>query len=145
MAARLAAQEGDGLALLELPPPGRRAQARAAAEDDQELLLGEVEVVGVGGFARRDLPQAESEPLAPGLAPDTCPQTAEARVLPGLVEDRVRDARQVANATCARGGSGPGGGYSIPTRSSTVAWAGTDAARVPVLERTAPLHRFWIE
>jgi hypothetical protein len=37
----------------------------------KQLLLHEVVVVWVGGFAGRQLPQAQTEPLTPGLATDT--------------------------------------------------------------------------
>ena len=49
----------------------------------------------------------------------------------------------IARASRFPGWTGPA--YSIPTRSSTVDWAGTDAARAPVLDRDVPVHRSWIE
>src|SRR4029077_11836184 len=70
MPATLAAQKGHHFSLLQLPPSIRRAQARLAVQDNDKLLLGEVVVVGIGGFAGRQLPQAQPQPVASGLAAD---------------------------------------------------------------------------
>jgi hypothetical protein len=57
--ARLEAQD---LAALDVAPAVRRAQPEARVEEEQQLLLGQVRVVGVGGLARLDLEDAGAEP-----------------------------------------------------------------------------------
>ncbi len=91
MPALLAAQEGDDLSLLQLSPSVGRAQARLTVEDEHELLLGEMVVVRVGRFAGRQLPQAQPQPVAAGLAAETSAPAAKTGVLAWLVEDGVVD------------------------------------------------------
>jgi CheY-like chemotaxis protein len=55
-------------------------------EHDQKLLLGEVVVVGIGGLARRDLEQAQPEPLASRLPSEPGAEAAKPRLLARLVE-----------------------------------------------------------
>src|SRR4051794_7371639 len=62
MRPRLTGREHDDVALLELAPSLRCAQARPAFEDDEDLLLGQVRVVGVRRLAWVDFPVRE-----PGL------------------------------------------------------------------------------
>ena len=66
VAAVLPARERDHLALLQLAPPARRAQARPAGRRTTTSSSSvKVMVVGVGCFAGRNLPQAEPQLLAP--------------------------------------------------------------------------------
>src|SRR5206468_796446 len=60
--------ERDDLALIELAPAFDGPQARAALEDDDDLLLAHVPVVGVGRLARLDLGEAQSGLDGPRLA-----------------------------------------------------------------------------
>jgi hypothetical protein len=60
-------------------------------EDDHELLLGQVMVVRVRSFAGRQLPEAQAEAFAAGLAADTGTPAAEAWMLSRLVELRFVD------------------------------------------------------
>jgi hypothetical protein len=62
-------------------------------------------VVGVRRFARRNLPQAQAQPLAPNVAAETSALTEKPGVLARLVEDgifNVRHAKSVS-ATQAEG------------------------------------------
>jgi len=70
MSALRAELEADRLALLEYPRALRTAQGRPAAEDDHDLLVGVMEVVRVGGLARRQLPKADADRLAAELVAD---------------------------------------------------------------------------
>lgn len=47
----------------------------------------------IGSFSRRKLPQAQPQPLAAGLSAETCTQTAETRMLAGLIKDGIVDIR----------------------------------------------------
>ena len=87
VATLLPTRKGDDLARGQLAPALGRAQARSAFEDNHELLLGEMVVVGVGGLAGRQLPQAQPETLATGLAAEPCATAAEAGVLARLIEE----------------------------------------------------------
>jgi len=87
--APLALGEADDLALLEFAPPVGRAQAWAAREHDDELFCTEVNVVRVRGLARRDLPQARSEPLRTELQADPRTPHPEAGLIAQLVELRL--------------------------------------------------------
>ena len=51
--AMLTAQKGHYLSLPQITPSIRCAQARPAVEYEQQLLLGEMVVIGVGGLAGR--------------------------------------------------------------------------------------------
>src|SRR2546430_5744693 len=86
VAAGLADGEAEHLPRLELAPAGGRAQARVTLEHDHELLLGEVEVVRVGGLAGRQVPQAQPEALGAGLPADAGTPRDESGVLARLVE-----------------------------------------------------------
>jgi hypothetical protein len=111
----LPAQERDDLALLQVTPPLRCAQARGAIEDQDELLLGKMVVVGIRRFARRDLPQAKSQPLAPGLAAEAGTLTAEPGVLAGLIEDGIVDVRHAEKRMRWRRGWPSGAALAICT------------------------------
>src|SRR4029077_4917513 len=91
--ATLAAQKGHHFSLLQLPPSIRRAQARLAVQDNDTLLLGGGGVVGIGGFAGRQLPQAQPQPVASGLAADAGALTPKAGVLARFIEDGIVDVR----------------------------------------------------
>ena len=86
MHAGLAAGEADDLALVQFAPALRRPQARPALDHDDELFLGQVPVVGVGGLAGRNLEEAEAEPLAARLPSQPGPLAAKAGLLARLVE-----------------------------------------------------------
>ncbi len=91
MAALLAAKKRDDIAWCEVVPSIWRAQARATVQHDQELLLGKVVVVGVGGFSGRQRPETQPEPPATGLAAKTSAKRTETRALAWLVEERLVD------------------------------------------------------
>ena len=76
------------LALGQLAPAVRRAQVRRALQDDQHLLLAEVEVVGVGGLAGRQLPQAQPEARGGELVAEPRAPAREAGMAARLVEVR---------------------------------------------------------
>jgi len=83
--AALASQEGDDLSFLRLPPSIQRAHTWLAVEHDDKLFLREVVVVEIGHFARRQLPEAQPEAVAAGLAAQAGALTSEA----GLVRGRL--------------------------------------------------------
>src|ERR1700679_4311548 len=90
--ADLAERKVDRLARLELTRALRRAQRRPPREHEDELLVGVVEVVRVGGLAGRQLPDAGAEPLAAKLVADPGAEGAEAGRRPGaLLEVRLLD------------------------------------------------------
>src|ERR1019366_7030656 len=91
--ALLAAWERDDLARLELAPAGRCAQAHVPGEHDDQLLLAEVRVVGVGGLSGRQLPETRAEPPAAGLTAHAGAAHVEPGVLAGFVEARIEDVR----------------------------------------------------
>src|SRR3954447_26638434 len=83
--------EGDHLALGQDAPAVGRAQVRRALEDDEHLLLAEVEVVGVGGLAGRQLPQAEADARRGELVAETGAPAGEPGVAARLVELRLAE------------------------------------------------------
>src|SRR5437868_5707067 len=91
MSATLAHGKADGVSRLELSPPVRRPELRAPGDYDDQLLLGNVPVVGVGGLPGRQLEQAESDLLGSQLPSQSRAQAREARVLSGLIENRAVD------------------------------------------------------
>src|SRR3954464_7301932 len=84
-------REGDHLALGQDAPAVGRAHVRRALKDDQHLLLAEVEVVGVGGLAGRQLPQAEADARRGELVAETGAPAGEPGVAARLVELRLAE------------------------------------------------------
>ena len=95
MGAGLAAREGDDLALGQFAPAVWGAQRRRPLENDQQLLLGQVEVVRVGGLAGRQLPLGDPEALGFELVSDPGSPSPEAVAIALLVELRIVEVRQV--------------------------------------------------
>lgn len=93
MRAALATRERHNLTGCELAPALWRAQARPAVEHDDQLLLTEMMVIGVGSFPGRQLPQAQPEPLAARLARKACPRSTKPWLLARLIEDGIVDVR----------------------------------------------------
>jgi hypothetical protein len=89
--ALLAARESYGLAFGQLAPTIAGAQAGTALQDNEELLLAKMVVVGVGGLSGRYLPQAQAQPLTPGLTAQSRASAFKARLFARLVEDRIVD------------------------------------------------------
>ena len=63
------------------------------AFERNELFLAEMEVVRIRGLARRDLPDAGSEPRGARLLADPRSQGAEARMVARFVELGIEDVR----------------------------------------------------
>src|SRR4051794_4772717 len=84
-------REGDHLALGQDAPAVGRAHVRRALQDDQHLLLAKVEVVGVGGLAGRQLPQAEADARRGELVPEARAPAGEPGVAARLVELRLAE------------------------------------------------------
>src|SRR4051812_21761009 len=84
-------REGDHLALGQDAPAVGRAHVRRALQDDQHLLLAEVEVVGVGGLAGRQLPQAEADARRGELVAETSAPAGEPGMAARLVELRLAE------------------------------------------------------
>jgi hypothetical protein len=89
--ALLAEREAHGLALAQLARALRRAQRRAPAQHQDQLLVGVVEVVRVGGLAGRQLPEAAADQLGPEVVSDAGAAALEAggalvRLEVGLVD-----------------------------------------------------------
>src|SRR3954452_21485428 len=75
--ALLAGREAQDVAGLQPPPPLGRAQRGPSVEDDEQLLLGEVEVVRVRALAGIDLPEAGADALAAELVAEPGAARAE--------------------------------------------------------------------
>lgn len=90
----------EDIPVIVVSPRTEEREARLAVEDEHELLLGKVIVVRVGRFARRQLPQAQPQPLAASLSAETGAQAAKTGVLAWLVEDEVVDVGHRAEGIC---------------------------------------------
>jgi hypothetical protein len=86
MGAALADGEAHHLTFIEIAPAIRSAQARASGENNQKLLLGQVVVVRIGGFAGRKFPETRADSHGADLATYTGAFTVEAGVLARFVE-----------------------------------------------------------
>src|SRR6185437_301347 len=85
MGAALTAGEGADVARAERARAVGGAKGGPALQDDEELLLGEVVVVGVGGLAGSYRPGADAEAFGAELVTDASAARAEAVVLARLV------------------------------------------------------------
>src|ERR1700744_3378039 len=112
----------------ERPPPRRRAQRRPPAEHEDELLVGVVEVVRVGGLAGRQFPHARPEPLAAELVPDAGAEALEAGRPVAFLEVRVEDVRHAPELK-RRSVTSPGG----PRFGSRLVVSGSMRPRLIVL------------
>src|SRR5581483_7470683 len=81
------AGEGHHVAGAELAPAARPAHARGAREDDQELLVAAVVVVGPGPCARLELVEAEPELAGARLPPQASAADAGGEALEGGLGD----------------------------------------------------------
>jgi hypothetical protein len=81
MSATLTARKGHYLSLLQITPSIWCAHARPAVVYEQQLLLGEVVMIGGRRLRRGYLPQAQSQPLAFGLVAQPSAQGAKSPLL----------------------------------------------------------------
>src|SRR3954469_3913633 len=127
-------REGDHLALGQDAPAVGRAHVRRALQDDQHLLLAEVEVVGVGGLAGRQLPQAEADARRGELGAGTGAPAGEPGVAARLVELRLAEvghAWVLSRPPCplALRGSPPGAPRPRPGMLAALRGASTASSR----------------
>jgi len=54
-------RKSNRIPLLQVTYAIRGSEAGPSREDDHQLLVGEMEVVGIGGLSRRDLPDARAD------------------------------------------------------------------------------------
>src|SRR5262249_10669595 len=110
-------------ALFELSQAVRCPQRRPSADDDHELLVGEVEVIGISGLAGWYLPHAVADQLTAQLVTDARTPAAKAAWSLTLLEGRPVDVRHELESTgmaharreCSYGGREFVGG-SMPPR-----------------------------
>jgi hypothetical protein len=112
MPAVLAAGERHDLALLEVTPTVGGSKRGLTVEHDHQLLLGEMVVVGVCGFARWHLPQTETQTLAPRLSAETGALASEARMLAWLVKDGIVEIRHAPEPMTRTGGLRKGASHA---------------------------------